>query len=44
LQDHGADEMNSVGTNFTGLSDDVLNKLAWHAGWQVHATHAIYGL
>jgi predicted acylesterase/phospholipase RssA len=44
LKDDGADEMNSVGTNFTGLSDDVLNKLAWHAAWQVHATHAIYGL
>jgi NTE family protein len=42
--DAGAAAMNSVTTNFTALSEDVLKKLALHAAWQVHLTHAIYGL
>jgi hypothetical protein len=40
----GADEVNAVSTNFTRLAANVLDKLAAHAAWQIHATHAVYGL
>ncbi len=42
--EQGADEANAVGTNFTGLSTRQLSLLEHHAAWQVHATHAIFGL
>jgi predicted acylesterase/phospholipase RssA len=42
--DAGALAMNEVATNFTALEESVLDKLAAHAAWQVHAGHAIYGI
>jgi NTE family protein len=42
--DDGADAMNSVSTNFTALSKNVLDKLALHAAWQTHLTYAVYGI
>jgi predicted acylesterase/phospholipase RssA len=42
--DKGAQSMNAVATNFTALSGRVLDQLSAHAAWQVHATHAIYGI
>jgi NTE family protein len=41
--DASASRVNEVGTNFTGLSGDVLRALRLHAEWQMHAANAIYG-
>lgn len=38
----GARRANGVGTNFTALSHDDVERLALHAEWQVLATHALY--
>jgi predicted acylesterase/phospholipase RssA len=35
--------LNRVGTNFTPLSGRVLDQLACHARWQLHAVSAIFG-
>lgn len=40
----GVVAVNKVGTGFTALKDKVIEQLEAHAAWQVHATHAIYGL
>jgi predicted acylesterase/phospholipase RssA len=42
--DDRARALNDIPTNFTALSADDVVQLAAHAAWQVHATHAIYGL
>lgn len=42
--DDAARTMNDVPTNFTALKNEVVTQLAEHAAWQIHATHAIYGL
>jgi predicted acylesterase/phospholipase RssA len=38
-----AEALNQVGTNFTRLSEQVLDQLAYHARWQLHAVSAIFG-
>jgi hypothetical protein len=40
--DQGARTMNQVATGFTALSEDIIDRLAEHAAWQVHAAHAVY--
>jgi hypothetical protein len=42
--DNGTQAVNRVSTNFTGLRPKILDQLAAHAAWQIHATHAVYGL
>ena len=42
--DDGVNAVNDVNTNFTALSGRVIDQLAAHAAWQVHASHAIYGI
>jgi hypothetical protein len=42
--DEGASAANRVATNFTGLSERELVQLEAHSAWQVHATHAVYGI
>ena len=42
--DDEARRMNDVSTNFTALKAQVVDQLAAHAAWQIHAAHAIYGL
>lgn len=42
--DRGAEGMNGVSTNFTGIMGGVIDQLSFHAAWQLHAAHAIYGL
>ena len=42
--DRGARVANSVATSFSALSSNELDKLQFHAAWQVHAADAIYGL
>ena len=40
--DMTARKMNDVSTNFTGLPQSIVDQLADHAAWQVHAGAAIY--
>lgn len=42
--DVGAAAANGVATSFTGLGAHDINRLEAHAAWQIHATHAVYGL
>lgn len=40
--DDKVDKLNEIATNFTGLSPEIVESLACHAMWQIHATHSIY--
>jgi hypothetical protein len=41
--ERGARRTNSISTGFTALDEQTVDRLAAHAAWQVHATHAVYG-